>query len=224
MDLRKELFLLADEKYRNFQSALIPSVDSVSMIGVRTPALRGLAKEMSGEDKERFLTSLPHSYFEENQVHAFIISNMKDFDQCICCLEAFLPYVDNWATCDQMSPVSFKKNKNRLLPFVRQWLESGHVYTVRFGVKILMSHFLDSDFDPVYPQMVCSLKSEDYYVKMMVAWYFATALSKRYEEVLPFLEERRLEKWTHNRSIQKAVESYRITDSRKEYLKTLRIQ
>lgn len=223
MDLRKELFLLEDVKYKKFQGGLIPSLDSASMIGVRTPDLRRLAKEMGGEDRDKFLASLPHSYFEENQIHAFIISSMKDFDQCISFLEAFLPYVDNWATCDQMSPVSFKKNRSRLLPFVLSWLESGHAYTVRFAIKVLMSHFLDSDFDPVYPEIVCSLKSEDYYVKMMVSWYFATALCKRYEEVIHFLEERRLEEWTHNRSIQKAVESYRISDNRKEYLKTLRI-
>ncbi len=224
MDLKKELFLLKDKDYKDFQSNLIPGFDSSTMIGVRTPALRKIAKEMGETQKKEFLATVPHTFFEENQIHAFIISYMKDFNQCISSLEAFLPYVDNWATCDQMSPMVFKKHRKELLPYVYSWLESGKTYTVRFGIKTLMSHYLDSDFDSSYPEIVCSLKSEDYYVRMMVSWYFATALSKRYEEVLPYLEERRLEKWVHNKSIQKAVESYRITDAQKEYLKTLRIK
>lgn len=222
MTLLDELFKNQDLTYRAFQSSLTPALNPECMIGVRTPVLRKLAKEM--DEKEKFLASLPHSYFEENQVHAFIISGMKDFEACINALEAFLPYVDNWATCDQMSPRVFKKHKSELLPYIKKWLESGKTYTVRFGIKALMDHFLDSDFDLCFPALVSSVKSDQYYVKMMAAWYFATALGKQYEAVLPFLEDQRLDRWTHNKSIQKAVESFRITEEHKTYLKSLRIR
>ncbi|MCR5760421.1 MAG: DNA alkylation repair protein [Sphaerochaetaceae bacterium] len=219
MDLKDRLFNLQDTKYKSFQSSLIPSV-KLNVIGVRTPDLRRLAKEV--EDKDLFISSLPHTFFEENQIHAFIISSMKDFNACVSALEAFLPFVDNWATCDQMSPKIFKKHRAELLPYIYTWLESGRTYTVRFGIKMLMEHFLDEDFDEKYICSVSAVKSDEYYVKMMVAWYFATALAKQYSSALPFIENRVLDKWTHNKSIQKAVESFRVSDEHKMYLRTLK--
>lgn len=219
MDLKDRLFNLQDTKYKSFQSSLIPSV-KLNVIGVRTPDLRRLAKEV--EDKDLFISSLPHTFFEENQIHAFIISSMKDFNACVSALEAFLPFVDNWATCDQMSPKIFKKHRAELLPYIYTWLESGRTYTVRFGIKLLMDHFLDEDFDEKYLCSVSAVKSDEYYVKMMVAWYFATALAKQYSSALPFIENRVLDKWTHNKSIQKAVESFRVSDEHKMYLRTLK--
>ncbi len=223
-DLLRKLYELQDVKYRDMQIKIIPSVEPGSVIGVRTPELRTMAKEIlrSGDYRE-FLDELPHEYFEENQLHAFIISGMKDYDACMEELEKFLPYVDNWATCDQMSPKIFKKHKGALLEHIKKWIGSEKAYTVRFGVGMLMEHFLDDDFDPVYPEMVAGLRSEEYYVNMMIAWYFATALAKQYDAVLPYIENKRLDKWTHNKSIQKSVESYRITPEQKKYLKSLKM-
>ena len=224
-DIREALYELGDEKYRAFQDKLIPSVDPEAMIGVRTPALRSLAKRLyrAGETAE-FLAALPHRYFDENQLHAFILSGMKDYESCIEGVCAFLPYVDNWATCDQMSPKVFKKHRPELLDSIKKWIRSVHTYTVRFAVGMLMQHYLDEDFDPAYPEMVAEVQSEEYYIRMMIAWYFATALAKQYEAVLPYIEERRLEPWRHNKTIQKAVESYRITQEQKEYLKSLKVR
>lgn len=220
--LTARLFALQDIKYQAFQAKLIPNIDPETIIGVRTPELRKLAKEMGeGED---FLQSLPHRYFEENQLHGFILANGKDFETAIAGVETFLPYVDNWATCDQLSPKAFKKHRAEPLPHIRRWLASGHVYTIRFGIGMLMSHFLDEDFAPEYPAMVAAVRHEDYYVRMMQAWYFATALAKQYDAVLPYITERRLEKWTHNKAIQKSVESYRITPEQKDFLKQFRIK
>lgn len=222
-EIREELFWLQDSKYREFQSKLIPTVTPDSVIGVRTPALRKYAKELvKREEIGEFLSDLPHQYFDENQLHAFIISQLKDFGRCMECVRTFLPYVDNWATCDQLSPKVFGKNKGELLPQIRKWIASGDTYTVRFGIGMLMQHFLDEDFDPEYPELVAQVRSEEYYVNMMKAWYFATALAKQYETVLPFIEERRLDDWTHRKAIQKSVESYRITEEQKKYLKTLK--
>ena len=223
MDWQKKLYDLQDLKYRDFQIGLIPSADPGSIIGVRTPALRDMAKEMlrSGEYKT-FLNELPHTYFEENQLQAFIISGIKDYDECMEELEKFLPYVDNWATCDSLSPAVFKKHRAELLEHIYVWLDSGQCYQVRFGVGMLMGHFLDADFDPAYLDRVAALRSEEYYVNMMIAWYFATALAKQYDEPLPYLEQRRLDRWTHNKTIQKAVESYRVSDAQKAYLRTLK--
>ena len=222
-DLR--LFELQDIKYRDFQAKLIPNRDPETMIGIRTPELRKLAKEMAKEpDVNKFLEALPHRWFDENQLHAFIISLTKDYDTCIAQVERFLPYIDNWATCDQLSPKVFKKNKEDLLRHIREWLRSDKTYTIRFAAGMLMEHYLDDDFDPEYPEMVAAIESDEYYVNMMRAWYFATALAKQYDTVLPFIEEKRLDKWTHNKTIQKAVESYRITPEQKEYLKSLRIR
>ena len=214
---------LSDSKYRDFQIKLIPGKTSDQMIGVRTPDLRSYAKELSKRDDiSDFLNNLPHKYFDENQLHAFVISLMKDYDKCMCEVERFLPYVDNWATCDQMSPKIFKKNKEKLLKKIRDWIASDKTYTIRFGIKMLMEHFLDDDFDLQYPNMVASVRSEEYYVNMMIAWYFATALAKQYDSILPYIEEKRLDTWTHNKAIQKSIESYRITDDQKSYLRSLK--
>lgn len=223
-DLRKELFELKDEKYRDFQSGLIPNVEKDYFIGVRTPELRKLAKKYAKrEDVGDFLNELPHRYFDENQIHAFIISEIKSYDECLFRLTFFLPHVNNWATCDQMSPKIFKKEKDKLLVSIKEWISSKETYTVRFAIKMLMEHFLGEDFEKEYAEMVARVVSEEYYVKMMIAWYFATALAKNYEEVLPFIENMKLEKWTHNKAIQKSVESYRILPVQKEYLKSLKV-
>ena len=224
-EIRAELYRQQDEKYRDFQVKLIPTVRPETMIGVRTPALRAYAKQLLRRpDVGAFLNALPHESFDENQLHAFLLSEMKDFDRCADEVERFLPFVDNWATCDQLSPKVFGKHHAELLPLARCWIASGETYTVRFGIGMLMAHFLDADFTPVYPEWVAAVQSEEYYVNMMRAWYFATALAKQYGAVLPYLEQRRLDAWTHNKTIQKAVESFRITDAQKTYLKTLRIK
>ena len=222
-DIRVELSNLQDLKYRDLQITTIPSVVPERITGVRTPKLRALAKELSKrEDISLFLEDLPHKLFEEDQLHAFILSGMKDAEECIRLVDKFLPYVDNWATCDQMSPRVFKKNKKLLLEYVNTWIKSDKTYVKRFAIGMLMEHFLDEDFKPSYLAKVAKIRSDEYYVNMMIAWYFATALAKQYDQTLPFIEEQKLDKWTHNKSIQKAVESYRITPEQKEYLKTLR--
>lgn len=222
-EIRELLFKKQDIKYKDFQSKLIPGVDDDSFIGVRTPELRKLAKELSKRDDiDIFLNDLPHQFFDENQLHAFIVSGIKDYDSCLKEVERFLPYVDNWATCDQMSPKVFKKHKKELLKSIRTWIASEETYTIRFGIKMLMEHFLDEDFDPVYLKMVAKLRSEEYYVNMMIAWYFATALAKQYNVAVSFIEKQKLDLWTHNKTIQKAIESYRITAEQKDYLRSLK--
>ena len=224
-EIQERLFELQDEKYRDFQVKLIPSVDPATVIGVRTPELRKLAKELAKRDDiDMFLAALPHDYFDENQLHAFILSGMKDYAGCMAGVCAFLPYVDNWATCDQMSPKAFRKNKDDLLVHIKDWLKSDRTYTIRFAAGMLMEHFLGDDFDAAYPEFVAGISSDEYYVNMMRAWYFATALAKQYESILPFIEEKKLDSWTHNKAIQKSVESYRITPEQKAYLKTLKIK
>ena len=224
-DIRNELFRLQDVKYRDFQSKLLPNLNPDTMIGVRTPQLRMYAKQLVKQERIRdFLKDLPHSYFDENQLHAFIISEMKDYEQCMEELIRFLPFVDNWATCDQMSPRVFKKHRSELPEQIKLWLRSDRTYTVRFGIKMLMEHFLDEDFDPLYPEMVSEIRSGEYYINMMIAWYFATALAKQYDSILPYIQNQRLDVWVHNKAIQKSVESYRITPEQKEYLKTLKIR
>ena len=216
---------MRDETYAAFQRKLLPTVPPDAVIGVRTPQLRALAKQMlKNGAAEGFLSELPHAYFDENQLHAFILSEMKDFDVCITAVEAFLPYIDNWATCDQLSPKAFKKFPERLLPFINVWLASDKTYTVRFGVGMLMQHFLDERFSPEYPEKVAAVSSDEYYINMMIAWYFATALAKQYKSVLPFIEKRVLPAWTHNKAIQKARESLRITPEQKEYLNSLKVK
>ena len=224
-EITNELFKMQDEKYRDFNSKLIPTVDKDSMIGVRTPELRKYAKQLvKREDVREFLHSVPHKYFDENQLHAFILAEIKDFGVCLEEVKNFLPYIDNWATCDQLSPKVFKKYRKELLTHIKEWINSDKTYTVRFGIGMLMEHFLDEDFDMAYPEMVAEIRSEEYYINMMTAWYFATALAKQYEKVLPFIENKKLDTWTHNKAIQKAVESYRITDEQKTYLKGLKVK
>ena len=223
--VRTELQALADQNYREFNSKLMPTVEKSTVFGVRTPVLRKFAKEFFKDPRSNeFLTALPHKYFEENQLHAFLVEQIKDFERCILTVEAFLPFIDNWATCDCFSPAVFKKEPDRLLPYIKKWLTSSHVYTVRYGVVMLMRYFLDERFDPKYLKLVAEVPTEDYYLSMAVAWYFATALSKQYDAALPYIQDRLLDKATHNRAIQKAVESFRISEKHKSYLKTLRIK
>ena len=230
-EIRERLFALQDEAYRDFQMKLIPTVSAEKAIGVRTPALRALAKELKKTRPalvEEFLGDLPHEFFDEDQLHAFLISLEKDCDECIARVDAFLPFVDNWATCDQLSPKVFGKHKEKLLGAIERWMASDHAYTVRFGIGMLMQWFLDEDFRPEFPERVAAclfengVDTDEYYVNMMRAWYFATALTKQYDAVLPFIEGQVLDVWTHNKAIQKARESYRISAEQKEYLKTLK--
>ena len=224
-EIRKELFHLQDEKYRDFQKKLIPAIDPDTVIGVRTPALRQYAKQLvKRADIQAFLDDLPHQYFDENQLHAFVISGMKDYEQCMQEVIRFLPYIDNWATCDQLSPKVFKKHRAELMQMIKIWICSEKTFTIRFAIGMLMEHFLDEDFDPVYPAMAAGVRSEEYYVNMMIAWYFATALAKQYASAIGFIEQQQLDVWTHNKAIQKSLESYRITPEQKEYLKTLKIK
>ena len=204
-------------------SRLLPNVDPEKILGVKTPELKKLAKEIIKQGSgEFFLSLLPHRYFEENQLHAFIISEIKAFDGSIKEVCRFLPYVDNWATCDQMSPKAFRKHQKELLPYIRSWIASDETYAVRFAIKMLMDHYLDDAYDAQYPDLVCSVKSDEYYINMMRAWYFATGLAKQYESFIPYIEENKLDKWTHNKTIQKSVESYRISEEQKAYLKNFR--
>ncbi len=224
-EIREELTRLQDPAYRELQIRIIPTVKAETILGVRTPELRRMAKQLSRtEDAGTLLADLPHAYFEENQLHAFIVSGIREYGDCIAELERFLPYVDNWATCDQMSPRVFRKHRQELRESIWRWIDSGETYSVRFGIGMLMEHYLEEDFDPVYPEKAAAVRSKEYYINMMIAWYFATALAKQYETVLPFLEKHRLEPWTHNKTIQKACESYRITPEQKEYLRTLKVR
>ena len=225
MNIKETLYALQDREYRSFQAKLIPTVPMERIIGVRTPALRKLAKQLRGSaEAGDFLRSLPHGTFDEDNLHAFLLGEEKDFAACVQQVEDFLPYVDNWATCDQMSPKAFAKNKPALLPYIRRWIASDRTYTRRFGIGMLMSHFLDGDFREEYLAWVSDIRSEEYYVNMMLAWYFATALAKQYEAALPYVEGRRLAPWVHNKTIQKALESCRVSDERKAHLKTLKIK
>lgn len=221
-DLQQRLQALAEEAFGDFTARTIPTVPRERILGVRTPALRALAKELSkAGEGDAFLDCLPHEYFEEDQLHAFLLAGEKDFPRCLARVEAFLPFIDNWATCDQCTPKVFRRHRGELLPSVQRWLGAEHEYTVRFGIKMLMDHFLEEDFSPEYLSWVASLHREEYYVRMMQAWYFATALAKQWEAAWPFLEDRRLDRWVHNKAIQKAVESYRITQEQKDLLRSL---
>ncbi len=223
-EIREELVLLQDLNYRDMQTRIIPTVDPDSIIGVRTPELRKIAGKIGiRDDIGVFLDALPHDFFEENQLHAFVLSGLKDFQECLGGVSRFLPYVDNWATCDQMSPKVFRRYRPELLPPIGRWLDSGETYTVRFGIGMLMEHYLGDAFDPAYPERVAAIRSEEYYVRMMIAWYFATALAKQYDAVIPFIEDKKLDPWTHNRTIRKAIESFRITDEQKKYLRGLKV-
>ena len=213
----------ADEGYQKFNSKLMPTVEKSAVFGVRTPILRKFAKEFFCNTRStEYLNELPHKYFEENQLHAFLVQQIADFDCCLKAVENFLPYIDNWATCDCFSPKIFQKDPDRLLPYIEKWLKSDHVYTIRYGVVMLMRYFLDERFDKKYLDWVAKVPTDDYYLSMAVAWFFATALTKRYDATLPFIENRVLDQKTHNKAIQKAVESLVVCSKHKEFLKTLR--
>lgn len=216
-----KLFELQDKEYQKLQYKIIPNVDNI--IGVRTPELRKLAKQLIKENNYKsFLKNLPHKYFDENQLHAFIISEIRDYDECIKYISEFLPYIDNWATCDQMSPKILKKHKEELIKYIKLWIKSKKTYTIRFGIGMLMKYFLDENFNKTYLELVSKIISNEYYVNMMIAWFFATALAKQYEETIKYIENKNLDIWVHNKTIQKAIESYRIKESQKEYLRTLK--
>jgi len=223
MTVYERLAACGDEKYRDFQSKLVPNIPKETILGVKTPDMRRIAKEIRGTaEAETFLRELPHQYYEENLVHFFLIAMIKDFDECVEAVERFLPYVDCWPVCDQSTPKVFSKNHEKLLPLIRKWIGSEHVYTARFGIRMLMNEFLGEDFRPEYLEWVAAVEGEDYYIRMMVAWYFATALAKRYDDSVVYIENRRLEPWTHKKAIQKAIESFRVSEEHKEHLKTLR--
>lgn len=222
--IQNRLFELQDLEYRKFHSNLMPGIDIESIIGVRTPQLRKLAKEFAKDAEiDDFLSNVPHKYYDENNLHGFVIAEMKDYKRSIAEIDRLLPYIDNWATCDLIRPKSFIKNHDRLIKDIRRWMKSNRTYTIRFGIEMLMAHFLDDDFKPEYLEWVASIRNDEYYVKMMVAWYFATALAKQYEATLPIIEQKRLATWTHNKTIQKAIESYRITSEQKNYLRLLKL-
>lgn len=223
MTVYERLLEVKDDEYGEFQARLVPNIPAQAILGVRTPQMRKIAKEVfKSDERDEFLKTLPHRYYEENLVHFFVIAMIKDFDECVSEVEKFLPYIDCWPVSDQSSPGVFKKNHQKLLPYIKKWISSDHVYTARFGIRMLMNEFLGEDFKDEYPEMVALKKGDDYYLKMMIAWYFATALAKRYDETVKYIEERRLDEWVHKKAIQKAVESYRVTDEHKEYLKSFR--
>ena len=223
MNIVKQLKEFQDTDYRSFQIKLMPSVSPQSIIGVRTPDLRMITRALAGTPMaEEYLSELPHEYFEENQVHAFLISEEKDFGKCIELLEEFLPFIDNWATCDQLSPKVFKKHKKELVPYIYKWIDSDATYTMRFAIGMLMEHFLGDDFSTEYLDKVAEIRTDKYYVNMMTAWFFATALSKQWDATLPYIQNERLDDWTHNRTIQKAKESTRLTGGQKEFLQRLK--
>jgi hypothetical protein len=223
MTLYDNLRKVRDDAYRAFQIKLVPNVPPETIVGVRTPEVRAIAKAVyESADRDAFLNDLPHKYYEEKLIHFFVIAQIRDFDECVRRTEAFLPYVDCWPVSDQATPKSFRKNREKLLSYIRSWIASEHVYTARFGIRMLMNEFLDADFKEEYLDLVASKTGEDYYLKMMIAWYFATALAKQYDATVPYFERRRLDDWTHKKAIQKALESFRVSDAHKAYLKTLR--
>lgn len=225
MEITDKLFKLQDIKYRDFQAKLIPNIDINNVIGVRTTDLKKYAKELVKDNNySSFLNDLPHKYFDENQLHAFIISELKDYDKCIEYINIFLPYVDNWATCDQMSPKVFKKYPDKLISNIKKWIKSKKTYTIRFGIGMMMQYFLDDNFKKEYLELISNIRSNEYYVNMMISWFFATALAKKYEDTIIYLENNKLDTWVHNKTIQKAIESYRITNEQKDYLKSLKIK
>lgn len=223
MNIQKRLFELSDEKNADFSAKLTPGIDREKFLGVRIPASRKLAKEIIKENEHKdFLNSLPHKYYDENILHSILISEIKDYDECIKYVDEFLPYVDNWAVCDTISPKAFKNKHERLMNDILRWVDSDQTYTIRFGLKILMAHFLDNDFKNEYLKIPAKIKSDEYYINMMIAWFYATALAKQWDSTIVYIENGVLDKWVHNKAIQKARESYRITAEQKEYLKSLK--
>ena len=222
--IQAELFELQDEKYRDFHSKLIPDMEKENIIGIRTPVLRKYAKQFAKtEDAAAFLQDILHTYYEENNLHMMLITSIKEYDKCLKEIEKFLPYTDNWATCDLLAPKCFAGHKEELLPHIKQWIHSGETYTIRYGIGMLMRLYLDEDFKPEYADLVAGVTSEEYYVNMMIAWYMATALAKQWDAIISYVEEHRFSDWLHRKTIQKAVESYRITDEQKGYLRSLRV-
>lgn len=222
-EIRDRLFALQDPEYRLFQSKLMPTVDPACVIGVRIPDLRKLSRELAGtEQAAAFVRQLPHDYYEENNLHGFLIASLRDYGETVAALEAFLPHVDNWATCDLLHPRAFDKRPEALPDQLFRWLQSDRTYTVRFAMGMLMSLYLDEAFRPEYADWIAGIKSEEYYVNMMAAWYFATALAKRWDDVFPYLTDHRLPVWTHNKAIQKAIESRRISPEQKQILRSLK--
>lgn len=223
--VENRLFQMQDKGYGDFHSRLMPNIERERIIGVRTPQLRKFAKEFAkNPESEVFMEDLPHKYYEENNLHGFLIEGMVDFDNAVRSLEKFLPYIDNWATCDMTSPKIFKKHTDKLLPFINKWIRSDKTYTIRYGIGMLMKHYLDGEFNTEYLSRVAGIKSEEYYVNMMIAWYFATALDKQYDSTIEYIRQKRLSPWVHNKAIQKAIESRRIPKDIKDYLKTLKIK
>lgn len=224
-NVQADLFAIQDLAYRDFQAKLMPTVNKETVIGVRTPSLRAYAKKFGKTDNvSAFLEVLPHKYYEENNLHGLLIEQIKAYSSCIAALDRFLPYIDNWATCDMIALRTVKNHLDIFIQEVCRWIASDHPYIVRFGIGMLMRYYLDEQFKPEYPKKVAEVKSDEYYVNMMRAWYFATALAKQYDQIIPYLEEKRLDTWTHNKTIQKAIESYRITPEQKIYLRTLRVK
>lgn len=222
-EIQKHLFELQDIKYRDFHSRLMPDTDKETIIGIRVPVLRKYAKSIAGTELEdRFIDELPHQYYEENNLHMMLVTWIKDYDKCLSEVERFLPYIDNWATCDFPAPKCFENHKEELLPVIKCWIASSETYTIRYGIGMLMRLYLDEDFEPEYVKLVAGVESDEYYVNMMIAWYMATALAKQWDAVIPYIEEHRMSDWVHRKTIQKAVESYRITDEQKKYLKEYR--
>ena len=221
--VQKQLFELQDLKYRDFHAKLMPTIDKEKVIGVRTPALRSYAKQFGKtEEAKEFMKVLPHKYYEENNLHMMLITGIKDYEKCMEEIQRFLPCIDNWATCDYPAPKCFARHKDQVLEEAKRWISSGETYVIRYGIGMLMRLFLDEDFSSEYLEMAAAVQSQEYYVNMMIAWYFATALAKQWDTVIPYLEERKLDRWVHQKTIQKAVESFRITPEQKVYLKSLR--
>ena len=227
-EITTQLFIMQDNEYKEFHGRLMPTVNPDTILGIRVPILRKfsnqLAKSLSKEKLLEFMNELPHKYYEENNIHAFLIEKIKDFDECIVALEKFLPFVDNWATCDMMNPKILKKNTQQLFCKIKEWIVSPHVYTIRYGIGMLMRYFLDDSFKTEYLDMVAAVKSDEYYVNMMKAWFFATALAKQYEATLPYIKEKRLDNWSHNKAIQKSIESFRVPKEHKEELRRYKIK
>lgn len=222
---QQKLEAISDNKYAEFAAKLTPGIDEKLFLGVRNPDMRKFAKSYFGSDEaNEFLSELPHKYYDENMLHAMLICEVKDYDKCLVEVERFLPYIDNWAVCDTFSPKVFFKNKDKLLSSVKKWISSEHTYTKRYGIVMLMRHYLDECFDRNQLDLIANIKSDEYYINMAVAWYFATALAKQWEDTVPYIKEKKLDKWTHNKAIQKARESFRVSDERKEYLKTLKMK
>lgn len=227
-EIKDYLLKNQDLQYKQFHSSLMPTINSEVVIGIKVPILRNYTKELLKKyDIQSFIPffkDLPHQYYEENNIHAFLIEKINNYDECLFQLEQFLPYIDNWATCDMLNPKVFSKNKDKLLKKINEWIKSSHTYTIRFGIGMLMRYFLDKDFNSSYLELVYSIKSEEYYVNMMKAWFFATALAKQYDATLPIIQNKKLDIWTHNKAIQKAIESFRVPAEHKQYLKTLKIK